>query len=223
LPAAKPEISPLPTIEVTGMQLPPVATAPQHMIQPPAPKLPDIGPPGTVLVPPLISAAQAPAPIAEAVPPPIKLVEPKRADPLPLIPNTELPVPTKPVTPKVIAKAELKLSRPRLDVLRGEEVLLKVCADSLDVRGPVEKEVAHRPMKAAGKVSFTTPGCSGTCDELTIFPKTGEVVLTGNVVMTCREGKGETQLSAELLKFKVPMSSGNNLPDPSAIVPVTFK
>lgn len=217
---------PLPTI---ALELPAISAAPPVVSGPSSPPI-------MVTTAPNLPLAQAPA-----LPPPVGVAPPKfepslppigdAVPPLPrvdavTIPASDVPPMTKPVPtaqPETVVKTTLKLGRPRLDVESGPSTVLKVCADKLDVGTPPAKGETAAVLKAAGKVTFTTAGCTGTCDDLTVFPRTGEVILAGNVCVMCREANGGTVLTADVMKFKVPAATSYALPDPSGVVPASLK
>ena len=97
-------------------------------------------------------------------------------------------------------------SQAKFEVLTGDTVLLQAVCESVEVRSPgdkAEKGSAASPIKASGKVRFTAPGCSGTCDSLAVLPGSGEVELTGSVRVLCKHGQAETEIQATSMKFKL--------------------
>ncbi|QEL19687.1 hypothetical protein [Limnoglobus roseus] len=151
-------------------------------------------------------------------------------------PATIAPVPT---TPKKVEATPVKKTttseesavrvmihlgtgQPKFDVLAGDDVLLKAVCDNVDIRSPAEKGAGVTPLKAGGKVRFSAPGCEGTCDNLTVLPSTGEVELVGNVKVHCRMGKGETEINATTMKFKLGSAPAYAVPEPG-VTSATFR
>ena len=121
------------------------------------------------------------------------------------------PVPT-PLTPiSSVAPSEKKLrvnlqmdeGNPKFEVRDGEEVVLKVVSDKVDVTSPKNKGERWSTLKAMGQVKFMTPGGDGYCDELQVVPGTGEVIAVGHVKFTYNWGKVETSASAEKMSFRL--------------------
>ena len=102
--------------------------------------------------------------------------------------------------------------RPRFEVRDGDEIYLKVVCDRVEVKSPGEGGVSVSTMRASGKVTFTTPGGEGTCEELTVLPGTGQVNVAGKVAFTHNWGKLETTVSGEKMTFRL----GSPAPQPSA-------
>ena len=63
-------------------------------------------------------------------------------------------------------------------------------------------------MRATGKVGFVTPGGDGVCDELSVVPGTGQVVVTGKVQFKYNWGKVETTVSGDRLTFRLGSAPG---------------
>ncbi len=108
----------------------------------------------------------------------------------------------------------LGMTQPKFEVLSGEDVLLKAACEKIDVRS-IEKGEGVTPLKATGGVRFSAPGCEGTCDQLTVLPGTGEVELAGNVKVRCKRGKGETEIVATTMKFKLGSAPAYAVPEPT--------
>ena len=134
----------------------------------------------------------------------------------------DVPLPTPTVIPKTADKAEtfpvaatltadrklkvllcLGAGKPWFEVRDGEELVLKVVSDAVEVKAPADNGDAADVLKASGRVSFRTLGGNGTCDELRVVPGTGEVVVSGKVVVTSNWGKAETTATADKMTFRL--------------------
>ena len=177
-----------------------------------------------------------PLPMTAAKPIPPILGGPPILDlpaPLPPTPTLDLPVvraetPAIVASRKPLAKSEeaptevssvrvvvrLGMAQPKFEVLSGEDVLLKAACEKIDVRS-IEKGDGVTQLKATGGVRFSAPGCEGTCDQLTVLPGTGEVELAGNVKVRCKRGKGETEIVATTMKFKLGSAPAYAVPEPT--------
>lgn len=199
----------------------PVAQAPAVPVAPPVPApapAPVPAPPPvqqSIPLTPIVEAAPAPAP----VPAPIAEVKP--------IPPATTPAPTRPVARTTTTEKKLKVmlhmgdERPRFEVRDGEESYLKVVCEKVDVKSPSEKGETMSTLKASGKVTFVTPGGEGVCDELTVAPGTGLVVVTGNVHVKYNWGKVETTLSGDRMTFRLGSTPGVNTE--SNTLPASFQ
>jgi hypothetical protein len=112
---------------------------------------------------------------------------------------------------------KLGAGQPRFEVLAGEDTLLKVVSDRVDVRSPSEKGETMSALKAAGAVRFSAPGCEGTCQELTVLPGSGDVDLSGDVRVRCKQGKGETEIVASRMTFKLGSAPAYAVPEPATV------
>jgi hypothetical protein len=63
-------------------------------------------------------------------------------------------------------------------------------------------------LRATGRVTFVTPGGDGTCEELTVIPGTGQVVVAGRVSFKYNWGKVETIVSGEKMTFRLGSAPG---------------
>lgn len=171
-------------------------------------------------------------PIAAATLIPELPTKPIPSAPLPATPTLDVPVvreaPAIVASRKPLAKPEeaptevssvrvvvrLGMAQPKFEVLSGEDVLLKAACEKIDVRS-IEKGDGVTPLKATGGVRFSAPGCEGTCDQLTVLPGTGEVELAGNVKVRCKRGKGETEIVATTMKFKLGSAPAYAVPEPT--------
>ncbi len=166
------------------------------------------------------STAPIPSPIFEPspLPTPTQLV-PTKSSPFPEvleqpvrsapIPTPTLPTPITPVASTAPSEKKLKVTlqmdenNPKFEVRDGEDVVLKVVSNKVDVASPTQKGERWSTLKASGQVRFMTPGGDGFCDELQVVPGTGEVIAVGHVKFTYNWGKVETSASAEKMNFRL--------------------
>ena len=166
--------------------------------------------------PPSVPAPAAPEPVASApvVPEPPSISPPVvRPEPTPELKPTPPSVATSPALPISTAGAtvEKKLKvmlhmgdqRPRFEVKDADEVYLRVVCDKVDVEAPTGKADGQSTLKAMGHCAFVTPGGDGVCDDLTVVPGTGEVVVSGNVRFVYRWGRAETEVSGAKMTFRL--------------------
>jgi hypothetical protein len=200
MPAA-PVVQPLPTPAVEVRLEPPTVTAASGPAKPPEPIVPV-------------------APTPDPLPPPVAKpsTPPQRLDP-PVVPTR--PEPSAEVR-DVRVVLRLGAGQPKFEVLSGDDVLLKVVSDAVDVRSPSDKGQPMSALKAAGGVRFSAPGCEGTCSELTVLPGSGDVELAGDVRVRCKQGKGETEIVAAKLTFKLGSAPAYTVPEPAGAVNVSF-
>jgi hypothetical protein len=170
----------------------------------PSPK-PELPKSDAALPPPVVTFAPAPTP--EPLP-----TKPAPKAELPLTPSpvvTSEPVRVSATTAAVPAERKLKVQmhlgsgKPYFEVRDGEELVLKVVSDAVEVKAPAENGDAASVLKASGGVSFRTLGGNGTCDELRVVPGTGEVVVSGRVAVTSNWGKAETTATADKMTFRL--------------------
>ena len=222
--------APAPTLVLTPGDLPSIPPAPV-----PAPILVQVQATETAPMPRTaadtvlelrIPTAEPPALIQVGVIPPIPQTvpaatpKPAPADPtIPVVPDP-IPVqfPTPPSTEKKL-KVMLHLGddRPRFEVRDGDEVYLKVVCDKVDVKSPSERGESMSVMKAVGKVAFVTPGGEGECDELSVVPGTGQVIVTGKVAFKYHWGKVETTVSGDRMTFRLGSAPGMAPPGPTTV------
>ena len=162
-------------------------------------------------------------PTSATLPPPVvtpELPQPKPATGFKLDTGAVIPAPVP--TPKTVEKVEtlpvsgtasaerklkvllcLGAGKPWFEVRDGEELVLKVVSDAVEVKAPATSGEAADVLKASGRVSFRTLGGNGTCDELRVNPGTGEVVVSGKVAVTSNWGKAETTATADKMTFRL--------------------
>lgn len=189
-----------------NLNMPPLPTLGEKKAEtPPSPK-PELPKPGDTLPPPVVTFG--------AVTPTPDPLPTKPAPKLDLLPSPAPVVTSEPVrvsASTTVAPAERKLKvqmhlgagKPYFEVRDGEELVLKVVSDAVEVKAPAENGDAASVLKASGGVSFRTLGGNGTCDELRVVPGTGEVVVSGRVVVTSNWGKAETTATADKMTFRL--------------------
>lgn len=168
-------------------------------------------PPPELKPTPTPPATPEPTPVPPSVPetkpapPPPKPDPASAADPL----LNSKPDPAPPVAEKKL-KVCLQMGddRPRFEVRDGDEVYLKVVCHKVDVKSPSDRGETMSTLKATGRVTFVTPGGEGTCEELTVIPGTGQVVVAGGVSFKYNWGKTETTVSGERMTFRLGSTPG---------------
>lgn len=135
--------------------------------------------------------------------------------PAPILPGSSpdvRPAEARGVTPTVEKRLKVTLlmgeGNPRFEIRDGEEVVLKVTSDKIDVKAPTEKGDLWSTLKASGRVRFQSPGGDGFCDELQIIPGTCEVIATGKVQFKYNWGKVETAVTSERMTFRLGATPG---------------
>jgi hypothetical protein len=216
-----PEPPPVPAVSTPAElpSVPPPAVTAEKKPDPKADKVFELPVPAVEAIQP----AAAAAPPAEPKPQPVP-TEPAPA-PLPPEPGRQAPVQPTPApadpllsappadAPPVVEK-KLKVmlhmgdDRPRFEVRDGDEVYLKVVCDKVDVKSPSDRGETMSTLRATGRVTFVTPGGDGTCEELTVIPGTGQVVVAGRVSFKYNWGKVETTVSGEKMTFRLGSTPG---------------
>ena len=93
--------------------------------------------------------------------------------------------------------------RPWFELRDRDEMYLKVICDNIDVHSPKELENPVSTIRATGNIRYITPGGQGSCDDLTVSPKDGEVQVKGNVRFRYSWGQVRTTLTAETMTFRL--------------------
>lgn len=240
-------------VETPVLPLPaPIAIAPVEVKPQPAPA-PRPAKPDPILttfdvVLPVAAEAELPLPvkpsIPEPAPKPVAPPVPVAVQPLPALPPTPVnpvvqsaPIPEQTAStspspqPPSLAPGEKKLrvllnmgdDRPKFEIRDGEETMLKVVCEKVDVKSPTDGW-SLSTMKASGAVKFVTPGGVGVCDELTLTPGTGQVTVTGKVSFKYNWGTVETEVSGERMTFRLGSAPGMTPPAAAATtVPASYR
>ena len=195
------------------------ATLPVPPTPPSNPAALDLPPP-----PPMIGPKPEPLP---AVPPTVAL--PPTPPPAPMLPKFDpppappvsVPMPppavsgvvpaktvssTKPAAPTAQYKLFLRMGgsgQPRFEIRDGDQLLLKVTCEQIELHGAQDGTSALPGLTATGKVKLHGSGLDGTCDQLSIVSAKGEVALKGTVRLTCYRGTTSSQVAAESVMFQL--------------------
>jgi hypothetical protein len=162
-----------------------------------------------------------PPPPADAPPPAPAHTQQRVADPVPPAP-VQRPAAAMPAERKLKVVLNMGDERPRFEVRDGEEVYLKVVCDKIDVKTTPEVGANMATMRATGHVAFVTPGGEGFCDELSVVPGAGQVVVSGKVSFKYNWGKAETVVSGERMTFRLGTAPGM-APASPATVPASYQ
>jgi hypothetical protein len=199
----------VPTADVTPPVIPEPKTEAKPTPKPAADTLP---------LPEPTTAAAPPAPL---LPPVAAKTEPKPAPAPVKAEPTPAPAPADPLlnakpdpAPSFAGEKKLKVmlqmgdGQPRFEVRDGDVIYLKVVCDKVDVKSPSDRGETMSTLRASNRVTFVTPGGEGTCDELTVIPGTGQVVVAGHVSFKYNWGKVETTVSGEKMTFRLGSTPG---------------
>lgn len=223
---------PTPPSPVDPPKVPPAAPSkplPPPSVTPPAPTPAPFDPPPPPPVP------RATPPVA---PPPAPSEPPHSPPPLPPLASTPPAPSVPPTTPKSSSKfpeqvaGSFKLylrmggtARPRFEIRDGDEVLLKVYCDRVEMQGAPQGGLAV--LQAHGDVHLTGSGLDGHCESLSVVSAKGEVLMKGAVRLHCHKGKGKaaTDVMADQLSFQLTKSGLSATPvkayGPGVVVPAS--
>ncbi len=242
---SQPVSSEVPTLPVSNPPpLPPLTQVPPppmpvvrdpKMVEPapaprPAPQVVEFAIPMTTEVAQPVVPVAAPTrtipPMPVELPKPELLVQPVQTSTSPVQPS--MPVPPRDTAPPMMPEKKLRVmlnmgdDRPRFEVRDGEEPLLKVLCEKVDVKSPSDRGETMSTLKAVGKVSFVMPGGEGTCDELSVVPGSGQVVVSGKVTFRYNWGKVETEVTGERMTFR--LGSSQMIPGSgSSTIPASYQ
>ncbi|MCE9560637.1 MAG: hypothetical protein K8U57_01155 [Planctomycetes bacterium] len=222
-PATLPAVPASPVIPASGTDVKP-------LLPPPVPSEPMAKPTPPVATPtPPSSYTEVPPPVTETKPTPPKPSVPSftppanpAIDPPPSDPVVE-PSPRKSPKPEVYDAPKANLAtkyrillrvgegEPTFEVKFGDDLVLKVICEKIDIKSPEKGAAGLSAVKASGKVRFVGFGAEGTCEELSFLAGTGEVSMAGAVKIQVKDklGRIESELSTETMKYKI---------DPSAVL-----
>jgi hypothetical protein len=160
--------------------------------EPPPPPTPTSPPPVISLPPPAPAVAPANLTVTAPAPPP---------EPLPTgLPATP-PPPASPFPWKL--SLEVVNGVTQVDLRHGDELLMKVQADKIDLHTPAGG------FQATGRVAVTGPCVEARCDRLTIAWATGQVALDGGVRLAFQNKGVVHEMRAESVCFRL---NGANQP-----------
>jgi hypothetical protein len=195
VPVAPPPAAPIPEPPVS----PPAPTMPAPASAPPEPVAPAPPPPPPVpqhpVPPPTFAPADPPA-----SPPTMTVVPAASAIPTPPAPlPTGVPAaPPPPATPfpwKVALEVVNGLTQ--VELRRGDELLMRVQAEKIDLHTPAGGLTAN------GRVAVTGPCVEARCDRLTIAWPTGQVALDGGVRLAFQNKGVVHEMRAEAVCFRL--------------------
>ncbi|MBX7102515.1 MAG: hypothetical protein K1X57_00435 [Gemmataceae bacterium] len=142
---------------------------------------------------------------------PIVLIEEPKVVPVP--PSPVVPVPVTPIvpinkpavaptpaTPSVMpyrVRMEMVGGVTQIELVRGDELALRVQCDRADVQMP------SGGVQAIGKVCVSAPGIDVRCNRLWISWQTGEIAMEGQVRIMCQTGQQRTEMSAESVQCRL--------------------
>jgi hypothetical protein len=224
IPPVSPPLIELPNLEKPTPPPPTIPLIPQNTVVPPLlptiepaqlaiPKLPETtvvqSPPSNLIVPEIKTAPQA------AAKPEVVMLELPAPTPTPT-PTNVIPQATGAVIPPLTRAVEptanpegikiivqMNNGRPSLTILSDNAEMMTLTCEQLDLaaRSPGDETVSG--IKASGKVTFTAPGCQGSCDELLLNPKSWDGTMLKNVKAKCTNGNSGTELAADKMTFKL--------------------
>lgn len=115
-------------------------------------------------------------------------------------------------TPRYRILLRVGEGEPAFEVRCGDDLMLKVICDKVDVRSPEQGE-GPMSVRASGRVRFAGFGAEGTCEELSFVAGDGTVQLTGRVVVRVKDklGRVESELSGDNLRYRIDPSSVNGV------------
>lgn|GEM_PF-1317304 len=203
----------------------PELTPPMNLPEPPLPSAPpknEIPRPmlPSLPVPEMPAAADLPIPPTTVVTGSSTVKQPKPMDsvrlPLPdnswtlPVPSTHSPETLKPFPVVKTSSHPLKLSvraggtgAPRFEVRDGDILLLKVSCDNVEMQTAQDKGAANPGVIATGNVRLHGSGLDGTCDSLSVVTANGEVMLKGNIKLTCYRAGSSSEVMADQMRFSL--------------------
>jgi len=94
---------------------------------------------------------------------------------------------------------------PVFEVRSGDNLVMKVISEKVEVKSPLEKGQSLSSVKAMGKVRFIGFGAEGFCEELSFLAGTGEVCLAGGVRVQVKDklGRVESELTGEKMNYRL--------------------
>jgi hypothetical protein len=85
----------------------------------------------------------------------------------------------------------------QIELMRGDEVTLRVQCDRVDVQMP------SGGIQAIGKVCVSAPGIDIRCNRMMIGWQAGEIAMEGQVRILCQNGQQRTEMSAESVNCRL--------------------
>lgn len=118
-------------------------------------------------------------------------------------PVMEVPTTVKPVVMNTVAaipyrvRLEMIGAITQIELMRGDEVTLRVQCDRVDVQMP------SGGIQAIGKVCVSSPGLDIRCNRMMIGWQAGEIAMEGQVRILCQTGQQRTEMSAESVNCRL--------------------
>lgn len=155
----------------------------------------------TLPTPPTPPTAPPSKPVASTpvVPPPAPT--PTWSEPTRPLPPVASPT-NKSTTPYKLYLRMGGTGQTRFEIRDGDLLLLKVYCEKIDLHGQ-DSGSSLPGLTASGKVRLHGSGLDGTCDQLQVVSERGEVMLKGNVRMTCYRGTTSSQVASETMTFQL--------------------
>lgn len=200
-------------MEVSNKTMPPAS---------PVFALPAAPPPGIPVVdvmPPPAAPPSPPAPPQLAPPHGLALpgsITPPTIEP-PLAPKAP-PAKSEPKAPTFVYGIVLRAggaTRPNVEIRAGERTLVTLQSDWVGFEGPKGNAGKLPELTAMGHVSITGPGIEAVCDQLAVQASTSELILRGNVRMTCCCGAASSKINAD--QVVIPLAQIGTTPHTSAV------
>ncbi|MBA2227747.1 hypothetical protein [Thermogemmata fonticola] len=169
-------------------------TGPATPMTPPAPPALPEAAPSPAAVPP--AAVQPAVPVPSAPPAVEKPVVHREAAALPQLAQ---------VSQRFRVLLRVGEGEPAFEVRCGDDLMLKVVCERVDVKSAAEPGEGLASVKAMGRVRFVGFGAEGTCEELSFLAGDGSVQLQGRVVVRVKDklGRVESELSGESLRYRI--------------------
>jgi len=154
--------------------------------------------PDSPVVPVVVPVAQVEAPPAPTPPclppcPPVEVppaARPIRQVAMAVAANTVAAIPYR-------VRMEMCSGVTQVELLRGDDVALRVQCDRVDVQMP------GGGLHATGKVCVTAPGIEVRCNRVVIGWHAGEIAMEGQVRIMCQNGAMRTEMTAESVSCKL--------------------
>jgi len=198
VPAVKPVVEPAKPIEMPT----PVVPTPLFEIS----TNPPVQTYSSISTPLFVASVPNPTFSTPVLPTPTPIVLPPVIETLPVV-HTPSPIIPEPKPIAIIGDKKFRVmlqmgdGTPKFEVRDGEEVLLKVQSDGIEVRS-TDRDESTLVLKAIKKVKFQTPGGEGCCDELQVVSGSGEVIVSGSVHFKYTRGNRDTSFTSERLAFR---------------------
>jgi hypothetical protein len=210
-PAVIPAKAEVPAPPAVSFDLPSIESAakPGKPTPPPAvPPMPVAAKPTAPVVKPVAAELPAPPSFEAPKPAPADLAPPKPTEP---VAAPSAPAPVTESVPARVSSVKYRIllrvgeGEPMFEVRSGDDLVMKVMCEKVDVKSPTEKGQSLSAVKAMGKVRFVGFGAEGVCDELSFMAGSGEVQLMGAVKVQVKDklGRVESELVADKMHYRL--------------------